>query len=162
MNVFISHKQEDANLAGRVAAVIKHHDHAVYLDVIDQAIAKNGDDLASYLRSKLGECNCLLAVISESTKTSWWVPWEIGVATEKDYPLSTYLSEGASTPEYLNKWPVLRNFQDLTLFTKSASQLENNIAVQRGLKKSLTESAIRRVTVPDFHRNLKRALGQIP
>lgn len=162
MKIFISHKQEDASLAGRVAVMLEHYGHAVYLDVIDQAISKNGDDLAEYLRSRLEECNCLLAVISESTKTSWWVPWEIGVATEKNYPLSTYLNQEAAVPEYLKKWPILRNFQDLATFTKLAGELEDNIKVQRVLKKSLTESALRRATVPDFHKGLKRALGQTP
>ena len=107
MKVFVSHKKEDKEIAGVVAARLEKNGAQVYLDVFDPDTYSAGDDLADYLRAKLDLCTDLMAVVSGKTKESWWVPWEIGVATEKEYPLSTFAGENCEIPAYLKKWPYL-------------------------------------------------------
>ena len=85
----------------------------VYLDVIDAQLQKSGPDLADYIRAQLDQCTQLLAVISARTRASWWVPWEIGVATEKERFLASFVYGTATVPEFLLKWPYLRTSADL-------------------------------------------------
>jgi hypothetical protein len=119
---FISHKLEDAPVAVGVQRRLKdHHGIDCYLDVLDDT-KKNGPELTDYLKAKLRECNNLLAIISDKTKGSWWVPWEIGVASEREYPLATVALGGVSVPEYLRKWPYLQNERELDLYAQTAKE----------------------------------------
>src|SRR5690348_6961905 len=104
MKVFVSHKREDEQLAKAVAERLRLNRAEVYLDVLDPDRFAAGDDLADYIRDKLNDCSDLMAVVSTKTKESWWVPWEIGVATEKEYPLSTFAGENFDLPVFLKKW----------------------------------------------------------
>src|SRR6478735_11948042 len=114
IKVFLSHQSADATTARYVARRLKdRHGIDSYLDVIDPYIGRPGEDLAAHIRAQMGRCTQLLAVVSESTKASQWVPWEIGVATEKDHPLATFSAGGALPPEFLRKWPYLRTDFDL-------------------------------------------------
>ena len=104
MKIFISHQKSDSANAESLARRLQtFHNLDTYLDVIDSRLARAGEELGEYLRRQLGACSHLLAVVSSSTKGSWWVPWEIGVASEKDYPLATYAIPPCSLPDYLEK-----------------------------------------------------------
>jgi hypothetical protein len=59
------------------------------------------------------ECLQLLAVISPITLVSWWMPWEIGVATEKECFLASFVSGGAAIPDSLQKCPYLQSMPEL-------------------------------------------------
>lgn len=114
MRVFISHQQADSLLAGKISAYLTvNHKIDCYLDLVDPNASKAGDQLGDYLREVMGKCTQLMAVVSENTKGSWWVPWEIGVATEKDYPIATFAGDNTVLPEYLKKWPYLKTQSDL-------------------------------------------------
>lgn len=78
VKVFVSHKREDAEQAGAVAAYLKQNGLNFYLDVIDAQLGKSGPDLADYIRDQLEQCTQLLAVISAKTQASWWVPGKLG------------------------------------------------------------------------------------
>ena len=83
MKVFISHKNTDSPIARDLAREFERLQVPVYLDTIDAALSKPGYDLAEYILSALRQCTHLLAVVSPATKDSWWVPWEIGAASER-------------------------------------------------------------------------------
>lgn len=158
MKVFVSHKKEDEQLAARVAERLRLNRSQVYLDVIDPDRYKAGDDLADYLRQQLEGCTDLMAVVSATTKLSWWVPWEIGVATEKEYPLSTFAGPGCEVPEYLKKWPYLRRLEDIDTYVR-VSMEARRLIVER-YSRTKTASQQRPLFVRHFHSNLKQALGQ--
>ena len=157
VKVFISHKNEDAVLAGQIAKYLGGNGLDVYLDVIDAQLSKSGPDLADYIRAQLAKCTQLLAVISPNTQTSWWVPWEIGVATEKERFLASYISGGAAVPEFLQKWPYLRSESDLATYVKESKQTEFLVEdrVQKGHRATARADGFR-----EFHRVLKAALRQ--
>ncbi|RDJ05078.1 toll/interleukin-1 receptor domain-containing protein [Rhizobium grahamii] len=158
MRVFISHKSDDSALAAVLGHRLKsNHGIEFYLDLIDRELEKNGEDLASHLRAQLGKCTQLLAVISEKTKGSWWVPWEIGVATEKNYPLATYAGGSALPPEYLRKWPYLRSHSDLDLYA-AASKTANQTVTRRSA--TLNEETARVQSTKQFYSVLRKSLGQ--
>ena len=158
MKVFISHKQEDAQLAARIAQYFLSRKVAYYLDVIDTQLQKDGPELAEYLRFQLDSCSHLLAVLTNHSSASWWVPWEIGVATEKERYLASYVSGIVNIPEFLHKWPYLKSEQDLQKYIDQSgkSQMLEETAVLGGTRRS----AAHRSSFNDFHRQLKRSLNQ--
>lgn len=131
--VFISHKQEDATPAAAVSQRLKANGMPSYLDLFDPD-AKDGPELAEYLRARLGRCQGLMAVVSNKTITSWWVPWEIGVATERDMPMATFSYEHVNVPSYLRKWPYLTRLEQIDSYARLAKeQLEQRrVLVEKG------------------------------
>jgi hypothetical protein len=114
--VFISHKNVDSSLASRVSLRVKANGIDTYLDVIDDALVKDGAELSDHLLQRMSECDQLIAVVSTSTKDSWWVPWEIGVGSEKNFRMASFSESYVSLPSYLEKWPVLHTDHDLDLY----------------------------------------------
>ena len=158
MKVFLSHQRADAALAAWLShRLLKVHQMQSYLDVIDPGI-RAGEDLADHVRSELGKCTQLLAVVSPATQTSWWVPWEIGVAAEKDYPLATYGGGHAELPEYLRKWPYLRSDADLDRYAQASKAASAEI--RRGVTASLNESVSKTRGTREFYRVLRASLQQ--
>lgn len=156
MKVFVSHKQEDSAAAARVAERLRANRADVYLDVIDTS-KPHGEDLTDYLREKLAQCSHLMAVVSEVTKLSWWVPWEIGVATERRYPLATFGAGHCELPDYLRKWPYLRSDSDIDTFVRVSSATESLVEHEVRYK----TADVARATYSDrFFRDIRKALGQ--
>ncbi|GLR90906.1 toll/interleukin-1 receptor domain-containing protein [Bradyrhizobium iriomotense] len=157
IKVFISHKKEDAEQAAAIARHLTVNGLSVYLDVIDAQLAKSGPDLADYIRDQMDKCTQLLAVISAQTQASWWVPWEIGVATEKERFLASFISGNASVPEFLVKWPYLRTQADLDKYIKESKRAELLVEdrVQKGYRTTARAHGFR-----SFHTSLKASLGQ--
>lgn len=134
-----------------------YHQIDSYLDVIDPNAGKAGDQLGDYLRAELGKCTQLMAVVSTHTKTSWWVPWEIGVATEKDYPIATYAGDNTAIPEYLKKWPYLTSDADIDAYAAASKAAEGQYRVRKSYD---TELAARHSGTQEFYRTLRARLGQ--
>jgi hypothetical protein len=96
-------------------------------------------------------------VVSQTTILSWWVPFEIGVATRADRRIATFRRDSAPLPAFLKIWPVLdfnrefdrfaiRYFQDLAHGQKSYR---------------FTETMTKSISTSDqFHARLKADLGQ--
>lgn len=129
----------------------------VYLDSLDPHLAENASRLTDYLRGALSECTHLLAAVSPRTKDSWWVPFEIGLATERDYPICTYALGDASLPDYLRKWPYLRTKADLDRYVQVARARPATIE----FKDLRTASRLERANYAvEFHSRLRSELGQ--
>ena len=157
IKVFISHKQEDAKVAGEIANYIKPKGLDVYLDVIDSQLGRDGPDLADYIRDQMEKCTQLLAVLSANTRVSWWVPWEIGVATEKERFLASFISDNTPVPEYLQKWPYLRTRSDLDRYVEESKRAE--LLVESRTRSGYVSTA-RTTGFRSFHSSLKAALRQ--
>jgi len=158
MKVFISHQQADSRLALQLSTRLKNaHQMDSYLDVIDPSLAKTGDALADHVKEELGKCSQLLAVVSEATRASWWVPWEIGIATEKNYPLATFSAGLTPPPEYLRKWPYLRSEADLDLYASASKIAFREFSTKRTY---LSEEVAQLRSTKEFHRSLRASLGQ--
>lgn len=158
MKIFISHQKADTGQAASIAKRLwVYHSIDSYLDVIDPESSTKGDQLGEHLRDEMGKCDQLMAVVSYATKGSWWVPWEIGVATEKDYPIATYAGERTPLPEYLKKWPYLQSDQDLDIYARISKQA-NETYVNN--KRALTELVARKSARRLYNRLLPDRLGQ--
>lgn len=160
MIVFLSHQKQDTAHAGLVCMHLKQkHDVRCYLDVLDPYLDKDGDDLAQHLHDRLSQCDQLMAVVSSNTKQSWWVPWEIGIATEKVYPITTYAAGLCELPDYLKKWPYLRTLNDLDIYVNQARRLDLLVKSKETYGRAIDRKE-RSDMVALFHKGLKGRLGQ--
>ena len=155
MKVFISHQRADSFIASEIRNEFERLQIETYLDVVDSAILQDGDDLAKYILASLRKCTHLLAVVSSSTKNSWWVPWEIGAASEREYPLATFAHSVASVPEYLEKWPVLTSVRQVVFYVDAMKrgQIRKRAFESAGMPTSRSDEA------KEFHKVLKASLG---
>ncbi|HDQ4566431.1 toll/interleukin-1 receptor domain-containing protein [Pseudomonas aeruginosa] len=159
MKIFLSHQQTDSALAFKIQSYLKNnHKIDCYLDVIDPRF-NNGEDIAEHVREELGQCTQLLAVVSDATKSSWWVPWEIGVATEKDFPLATF-GGNVELPDYLKKWPYLRNASDLDKYAEASKDASKRVVVSGMESASSGTTVFRADATRHFYKTLRAKLGQ--
>lgn len=136
MKVFISHKNTDQYIARRVLDVLKSQGVDAYLDLLDNTIVYKGELLTKHIKSKINECTDILVVMSEETRYSWWVPFEIGMATQKDLPTVSYLQSGVELPDYLAYWPRLRNETDLLQYVVTRRYVQQQTIIGRSLEQS--------------------------
>ena len=153
MPVFLSHKKADRTDAISIAAYIENRGVICYVDEFDPSLQKT-DDITSAIMDRVRSCSHLIAVVSENTNNSWWVPFEIGVASEIDKRICSYKLRSVSLPEYLEKWPVLRTNLHLDKFIQ---HYKNDNTVQLIEERSYAATIN---TAASFHRSLKSSIGQ--
>lgn len=153
MPVFISHKREDTTHAVRIQQHLMRSGVAAYIDVLDPSL-KTTDDITETLMQRVKACSHIMAVVSEYTTQSWWVPFEIGVASELDRRVTTYQLSSVALPDFLKKWPVLKNPHDLDIFIQHY-QLDSSVPRQERMY-----TAANIGSGADFHRRVKAALFQ--
>lgn len=112
-DVFVSHTTNDDNLADRVATVIRSCGLTAWVD--SEHLAPHDDDpgMASKIKQVIGRSYCLLAIVTNATNSSWWVPFEIGVASERERYLSTFGSPLQLLPSFLSVWPRVKDDTEL-------------------------------------------------
>ena len=151
--VFISHRQSDSARAKSWADFLKRNSIDCYLDTLDptpQQLA--GRAVSKYLHRQLQACTHLLVIFTKNTDGSMWVPFEIGISTERDIGIAIDLTTSIrDLPEYLLEWPVLENDASHQAFLE---QLRRAYTVR-----DTTKSQGRRYS-DQFHESLKRAIGQ--
>ncbi len=152
MPVFLSHKREDKAKALEIESYLKVRGVRCYVDVMDPDL-QSTDDITSKLRERIGQCTHLMAVVSGYTEKSWWVPFEIGVGTEKDRRITSYQIAQVKLPDFLTKWPILKSARDLDLFISLYK--EDSLTVNL---ESYTPHSSTIKTADQFHRNLKARL----
>ena len=106
MPVFISYQSDDRRIALSIRDRLREWSIPTYIDVMDPSL-KTAEDITAVIVAALGECTHLMAVISQHTVSSWWVPFEIGVATKDDRRITSYRSDSVPLPDFLKIWPVL-------------------------------------------------------
>jgi len=118
MPVFISHRTADDDKAQIIANhLFNQHRIKCYLDHFDPH-AYTTRRITDLLMKKIHDCTHLMALITDSTTGSWWVPFEIGVARESDRRISSFDKSTIKLPEYLTEWPVLNSQRDLDEFAE--------------------------------------------
>ena len=131
MKVFISHKKEDSITAFKIQNILKSLKIESYLDLLDTNIASSGEFLTKHIKNNLNKCSDILVVLSEETKKSWWVPFEIGMASQIDMPIVNYLKSGIDLPEYLSYWPRLKNDDDISKYVDTRILVNRQVILER-------------------------------
>lgn len=138
MKIFISHKKEDGSRALLVKGALDKKGVPSYLDVLDNDTANDGKALTDHIKTNLNSCTDVIVVMTESTKKSWWVPFEIGMSAQKDMPTASFLSSDVELPDYLSYWPRLKYVEDIATYVDVRRSFERgtwNIMVYQVLPK---------------------------
>lgn len=155
IEVFISHKQEDYATALSVYNAFLKNNINAYLDLLDNSITGDGKELTEHIKKRLNECTDIIVVMSEETKKSWWVPFEIGMSAQVDMPTASFLKSNVALPSYLSYWPRLKTTSDIDTYVTVRQKTEQIIHKQYGYRRS---DAIRSVETSKFYEALKKEL----
>ena len=132
MKVFISHKNEDSALALAIQNAFSKNGVQSYLDVLDSSITSGGKELTDHIKNNLNSCSDIIVVMSDSTKNSWWVPFEIGMSAQVDMPTASFLKSEVVLPSYLSYWPRLKTISDIDKYVAVRKRIEKAINDQYG------------------------------
>src|SRR2546421_12433050 len=96
--VFISHKKEDKQAAHDIAEALMGMGVDIYFDEKDRLLKQAADlddeeKIVTCIEAGLDNCTHLLGVITENTKRSWWVPYEIGGAAGRHRTCAPLITE---------------------------------------------------------------------
>ncbi|WLH30600.1 toll/interleukin-1 receptor domain-containing protein [Pseudomonas canadensis] len=147
MPVFISYRHTDRLQAMAINARLSQANIKTYIDVLD-AESQTTDDITGVITRRITECTHLLAVVSEQTARSWWVPFEIGEATISNRRICSFKTGSSELPLYLDKWPKLTSDNDISFFidayreevtTKRSSVLDSANESMRSVYKQNAE-----------------------
>lgn len=155
MKIFISHKQEDSEVAKQLNNAFKTYEVDTYLDLIDENISKDGKELTKHIKQSLNSCTDIIVVISEKTRLSQWVPFEVGMSSQKDMPTVTFMIDDVDLPEFLDYWPRLRHFSDVKKYIEAKRIVSLNESHDRG---SDIFNYNRMSSTNDFYNVLKKIL----
>jgi len=158
MPVFISHRTADDQVAQGVYRKL-HYSHGIecYIDDFDNEVS-NTERITSRIVERLNRCTHLLAIITDNTRGSWWVPFEIGVARQAPRFITSYTSYFFNgLPEYLREWPVLNEPSAVDIFARMYKERKFKASYVLSEAYSLRD---RLAEVDSFHSSLKRALRQ--
>ena len=136
IKVFISHKQEDSYTANKIANELKAMNVPYYLDILDFRTTGSGKELTDHIKRNLNDCTDIIVVMSESTRYSQWVPFEVGMSAQNDMPTATFLQENVPLPEFLVYWPRLKQPSDIRKYIAARNEVQREYA-----SKHLFESA---------------------
>lgn len=156
IKVFISHKKEDSAYALLVKRAFDDLSVESYLDLLDDSVNSGGKALTDHIKSNLNDCTDIIVVMSEATKRSWWVPFEIGMAAQVNMPIASYLTSSVSLPEYLDYWPRLKSISDIAKYVHVRKRVALNY-ISRD-PHTYTRGGYRHIETPAFYNQLKYEL----
>ena len=156
MKFFISHKQQDAIVAKKIALLLQIKGIDCYLDLLDSTISGDGEKLTEHIKDALKTCTDIIVVVSEKTKLSQWVFFEVGMAARTDMPTVTYLQEDVDLPGFLEYWPRLRKLDDIDVYLRVRNSTHEQMIRQHG--SHVVASSYQPLETRTFYANLKKEL----
>lgn len=158
MKVFISHKDADSLQALLLKRAFEKEGVDAYLDVLDSSINGGGKALTEHIKTKLNQCTDIIVLMSEATKSSWWVPFEIGMSAQINMPTASFLKENVDLPSYLSYWPRLKTASDVAIYVSVRKRTQRTLNEQYSNFELSSISNRRTIETPVFYENLKREL----
>lgn len=158
MKVFISHKDADSLQALLLKRAFEDEGVSAYLDVLDSSINGGGKTLTEHIKNQLNQCTDIIVLMTEATKHSWWVPFEIGMSAQIDMPTASYLKENVVFPSFLSYWPRLKTINDVSTYVSVRKKTERILNEQYSNFELSSVSNRRKIETPIFYENLKREL----
>ncbi len=155
MKVFISHKNTDSTQALKLEVAFARNGVSSYLDVLDDSINGGGKELTDHIKDNLNKCTDIIVVMSEATKESWWVPFEIGMSAQVDMPTASFLKADVILPSYLSYWPRLKTTTDVDKYVAVRKRMMYAVNEQYG---HYNFSERKRIETRAFYEALKREL----
>lgn len=136
MKIFISHKQEDALSANQIASELRAINVDYYLDLLDSSVVQSGRELTNHIKRNLNDCTDIIVIMSNLTRFSQWVPFEVGMAAQIDMPTATFLQEDVSLPDFLQYWPRLKKVSDIRKYVLARNDVDREYQQYRSIYES--------------------------
>ena len=129
IDVFVSHKSDDEEKAREVAACINSYGLRPWLDVTDLRDHEDDDAMVDRIEAAISRSFSLMAVVTDVTNESWWVPFEIGVAYDMQKQLASYCEaqEEVEMPSFLWRWPLVQDHDDLHEWCRRMKSMKTTI-----------------------------------
>lgn len=139
IDVFVSHKSDDESKAMAVARCVKELGLTAWVDAIDMEGATDNEQMVNRIQEAISRASSLIAVVTNVTNESWWVPFEIGLAYEKEKDLATYCEDAAKVhlPSFLWSWPLVKDHHDLHRWCESI--METKTMLQEAVMETYTD-----------------------
>lgn len=104
-DVFLSHSSKDAARILGVVQFLRDYGVNVYIDKLDDALPKKtSPETGARLKQRIGECRKFIVLVSENSKESKWIPWELGIGDEKKTIRNVALLPTVETSQNVD-WP---------------------------------------------------------
>ena len=124
--IFISHKHEDLAKAREIGhEIMLKAQVPCYIDELDPNVDGDSAELVTHIQDVIHQCRSLLAVVSQSTQNSWWVPLEIGVALESQKYIGSYNTDRTELPSYLWSWPTMNATAEAVEWARATKRHSN-------------------------------------
>ena len=82
--VFLSHSHQDNDIVGSVIEFLLTIGVYVYVDWLDPTMPQiTSAETASKIKERINQCERFVVLLTENSKESKWVPWELGFADAK-------------------------------------------------------------------------------
>lgn len=136
--VFISHKKEDQQIAVALGDFLMNDMHVdIYLDIYDPVLqeavsVENDEKIVQSIRTGLKESSMLLCIVSDKTKLSWWVPYEIGIADHAGLKIASIRTKSINDfPSFLKTKTTLNSLSDLIEYILKNGELGSVLYSER-------------------------------
>ena len=117
--IFISHRKIDAPAAREVAQTLLDADFTIYFDERDECLAganeeTDPDRVLRCIDAGLTRSTHLLGLVTENTRGSWWVPYEIGATRARSRDCAFLVGKEVKVlPAYMKVARVLKDRSEL-------------------------------------------------
>lgn len=102
---------------------------AYYLDILDTNITRDGRELTEHIKRNLNDCTDIIVIMSEATRYSQWVPFEVGMSAQNDMPTATFLQDNVDLPSFLEYWPRLKQPSDIVKYVSARNEVWREYAL---------------------------------
>ncbi len=112
--IFLSHSSKDRELIEPAIAFLRSHGVTVYVDWMDEGMPDVvSGETARRIKGKIREQRKFMVIVTENSKDSRWVPWELGFADPvkgMDHIAILPVSENGSfvQNEYMKIYPKIQ------------------------------------------------------
>lgn len=80
-NVFLSHSSKDVDMLPSVINFLEKYGAKVYIDKNDTELPRvTSPETAKILKDNIKKCDKFILLITENSRDSRWIPWELGIA----------------------------------------------------------------------------------
>lgn len=143
--IFLSHASKDKEAVRNIGGYIMKAGVDIYLDENDSDLQTaiespdNHSSVTQCIENGLSKSTDILCIVSEDTKSSWWVPYEVGYGKKSDAQIATLLLEDVrEIPSYLYISKLLKDIYALNLYLDS---LEKSIIFNESFQYKYTNSS---------------------
>ncbi|TYS51234.1 toll/interleukin-1 receptor domain-containing protein [Bacillus infantis] len=128
--IFLSHTRLDKDHVIKVGDYIMQSGFDIYLDIYDKELQRAADlgdhqAITQCLEKGIVNSTHMLCCLSEKTKHSWWVPYEMGYGKSKEHGIATLLLKDVNLediPSYLYISDVIKGIKSLNAYLHKLSQ----------------------------------------